>query len=134
MIQTILIVVVAVAVLAVGFIMLTRRDPPIAPSGTSTASEDIDSVVSEPSPVEGTAHLAEADRVTWTEQFNPSSGALGDDARLRLIEDLGLLRAAWCVPLLEQACHQEFAPALRAAAQHALSCCHEQTVKEKPCS
>jgi hypothetical protein len=65
-------------------------------------------------------------RVRWTEQFEPRSGALDDAARLRLINDLGLLRAPWCVPLLVRACEEENDPAHRVAAQLALARCREE--------
>ena len=65
-------------------------------------------------------------RVRWTEQFEPRSGALDDEARLRLINDLGMLRAPWCVPLLVLACEEETDPAHRVAAQLALARCREE--------
>jgi hypothetical protein len=65
-------------------------------------------------------------RVRWTEQFEPRSGALDDEARLRLINDLGMLRAPWCVQLLVRACEEETDPAHRVAAQLALARCREQ--------
>ena len=65
-------------------------------------------------------------RVRWTEQFEPRSGALDDEARLRLINDLGMLRAPWCVPLLVRACEEETDPAHRVAAQLALARCREE--------
>jgi hypothetical protein len=65
-------------------------------------------------------------RVRWTEQFEPRSGVLDDEARLRLINDLGMLRAPWCVPLLVLACEQETDPAHRVAAQLALARCREE--------
>jgi hypothetical protein len=65
-------------------------------------------------------------RIRWTKQFEPRSGALDEQARLRLINDLGMLRAPWCVPLLVQACEEETEPAHRVAAQLALARCREE--------
>jgi hypothetical protein len=65
-------------------------------------------------------------RVRWTEQFEPRSGPLDDAARLRLINDLGMLRASWSVPLLVRACEEETDPAHRVAAQLALARCREE--------
>jgi hypothetical protein len=77
----------------------------------------------------GTERLADRDsgrRIRWTQQFEPRSGSLDDEARLRLINDLGMLRAPWCVPLLVQACEEETEPAHRVAAQLALARCREE--------
>ncbi|HEX3464407.1 MAG TPA: hypothetical protein VHS78_10210 [Candidatus Elarobacter sp.] len=123
---TILVLVVLVA-LAGAFVMLTRRDAAAVPAARNDGlGDEEEGIVSEPVPVNGTAHVAEPDRITWTRQFDPHSGPLDDAARLRLIEDLGMLRASWCVPLLEQACREETDPAHREAAQRALASCGGQ--------
>jgi hypothetical protein len=118
-----ILVVIVIAVLAGAFVLISRRAAAPVPVAERDAPDEVDGIVSEPVPVNGIAHVAEPDRITWTKQFDPSSGALNDDARLRLIEDLGLLRAAWCIPLLEQALQEEADPEHRAAAQRALALC-----------
>jgi hypothetical protein len=130
---TILILVV-VAALAVAFFILTRRDQVAVAANPPTATDDIDGVVSEPTPVNGVVHASGAEGITWTHQFDPSSGTLSDESRLRLIDDLGLLRAPWCIPLLEQACREESDPAHSAAARRALALCRDQDVRDRESS
>jgi hypothetical protein len=122
---TVLIAVMVIA-LAAAFFMLTRRDAVATPPGRSSVAEEADGVVSEPVPVNGTAHLSEPERITWTKQFNPKSGSLDHGTRLCLIHDFALLRAPWCIPLLEQACREERDPAHLAAAQRALEVCQRE--------
>lgn len=119
---TILILVV-VAALAVAFFMLARRDAAAVPVAHAAIADEADGIVSEPVPLNGTAHLRDRGQLTWAKQFDSSSGPLSDEARLALIEDLALLRAPWCIPLLEQACHQESSSSHRIAAQRALALC-----------
>jgi len=120
-----ILVLIVLAVLAAAFFALTRRDTVAVRARDREFSND-DGVVSDPVPLNGTAQVSEPDRITWTKQFDPRSGALDDAARLRLIEDLALLRAPWCVPILEQACREETDPANRNAAQRALTLCREE--------
>ncbi len=72
-------------------------------------------MVSEPVPI--------APQIRWASQLAPSGGTLDDAARLKLIGDLGFLRAAWCVPLLTEAYKEERDPAVRRAALEALEAC-----------
>jgi hypothetical protein len=60
---------------------------------------------------------------SWPQQVHRVNGALDDEARLRLMKDLGMLRAAWCVPILERAAEEESNPELHAAALAALVKC-----------
>jgi hypothetical protein len=60
---------------------------------------------------------------SWPQRAHRVIGALDDEGRLRLIRDLGMLRAAWCVPILEQAAEEESNPELHAAALAALAKC-----------
>jgi hypothetical protein len=60
---------------------------------------------------------------SWPERVHRANGVLDDEARLRLIGDLGMLRAAWCVPILERAAEEETNPELHAAALAALAKC-----------
>jgi hypothetical protein len=43
----------------------------------------------------------------WSRQFDPAGGTLSDEARLKLIADLGLIRADWSEAILEQALNEE---------------------------
>jgi hypothetical protein len=64
---------------------------------------------------------------SWPERVHRANGALDDEARLRLIKDLGMLRAAWCVPILERAAEEETNPDLHLAALAALAKCRRPT-------
>jgi len=69
-------------------------------------------------------HDSEAAReIHWPQRFDPRAATLGDDARLQLLHDLGLLRAGWCVPILRQACEEESSPQHLSAARAALAAC-----------
>jgi hypothetical protein len=48
---------------------------------------------------------------------------MDDEARLRLIRDLGLIQAAWVVPILTQAYKEEREPSHRDAVRQALAAC-----------
>jgi hypothetical protein len=121
---TIFVVVVLVA-LAIGFAVVMRREPPAAAVTAAREDDDMDGIVSEPEPIGNGAHAAPR-VITWVEQFTPRSGTLSDEARLKLINDLGLLRAPWCVPLLARANEEETDPAHRVAVQLALARCREE--------
>jgi hypothetical protein len=115
-----ILVVIVVAVLATVFVVMNRRDY-MLPTAEREVPGDANGVVSEPVPVNVAASGSEPDRITWTKEFDASFGDLDDDARLCLIEDLGLLRAEWCIPLLKRALREETDPKHRAAAQRALA-------------
>ena len=118
-------VVVVLVALAIGFVVLMRRQPPAAVVAAAREDDDIEGIVSEPEPI-GNGARTTTSAITWTQQFEPRSGALSDEARLKLINDLGLLRAPWCVPLLARAYEEETDPAHRVAAQLALARCREE--------
>jgi hypothetical protein len=61
--------------------------------------------------------------ITWPSRLSSGSAPVDDDTRLRLIRDLGLIRAAWVVPILTQAAREEREPAHRDAVQQALAAC-----------
>jgi hypothetical protein len=63
--------------------------------------------------------------ITWTRALD-NSGTLDEDARQKLIADLQLIAAPWCVPLLERAVEEEHHEALRTAAERALEECRRQ--------
>lgn len=116
----------AVALAAVAFVVNGRRQ---TASVAARAFDVGEGLISEPLPTSAMDPERIADKVNilWAKQFEPRSGELSDDVRLRLINDLGLLRAPWCVPLLTQAYAEERDPVLRAAAQIALTRCGEDT-------
>ena len=64
----------------------------------------------------------EAAPITWPQQLSGDS-VLDDDARLQLINDLGVVGAAWCVPLLERAVEEETNETHQHAAERALDAC-----------
>jgi hypothetical protein len=128
-------VVAIIVVLGIAFVVLSRRNGEAVADDSARDPEIEDGVVSEPVPVPATATRSTAVKeevevatatapgaVThWAKQFEPRSGTLDDAARLKLINDLGMLRAPWCVPLLKRAYEEESDPANRVAAQAALS-------------
>jgi hypothetical protein len=135
-------VVAIIVVLGIAFVVLSRRSGEAAPDDSARDPEIEDGVVSEPVPVPATATRATVVKAEvafatatasdkarrWSKQFEPRSGTLDDAARLKLINDLGMLRASWCVPLLERACEEEIDPANHAAAQAALARCRDEAV------
>ena len=121
-----IIVILVVVGVVVAAISLMKRDA--VPVGTSRREDVSDSVMIEPVPVFDEAVPDEpAPEIRWAQQFASRSGALDDAARLKLINDLGILRAPWCVELLEQASVEETESALRVAVQLALARCREKT-------
>lgn len=63
--------------------------------------------------------------ITWTTALG-SDTALDDAAREKLLGDMQLIGAAWCVPLLERAVEEERDQTLRDAAVRALETCRRQ--------
>jgi hypothetical protein len=141
----ILFVAAIIVVLVIAFVVLSRRSSAAPSDDSARDSEMEEGVVSEPVPVAATAPRAtivkaevEAAVATapgfgrrWTTPFEPRSGSLDEAARLRLIRDLGMLRAEWCVPLLEQAYEEETGLALRVAVQGALERCRQGVASER---
>ena len=113
---SLLILLAGLAIVAIAVLALTRRG----------ASEETAAVVAGAPPVldyEGEARLVPRDpEITWPKLLTPTS-ALDEEARLRLINDLALVRAPWCVPILQKAFEEEQAPANRDAALAALKSC-----------
>lgn len=136
---------VVLAVILIGLIRSSRR-PPVAVA--APRDEFVDGVVSDPVPVEarraatepsyvpspsvmgasaavaGDAPVpsapSEPRRMRWSRQFDPPGGTLSDEARLRLIGDLGLVHADWSDAILEQALLEEMDPVYLSAAHAAL--------------
>jgi hypothetical protein len=71
------------------------------------------------------AHGAE---ITWPGLLGSSADQIDDDARLRLIRDLGLVRAAWVLPILTQAYKEEREQPHRDAVRQALAGCEHPDV------
>ena len=122
--------IVAIIVILVGiavvFAAMTLMKGEAVPVGASRDDGVSDAVISEPVPVfDEAVPIESAPEIRWAQQFASRSGALDDAARLKLINDLGILRAPWCVDLLEQASTEETEPALRVAVQLALARCRD---------
>jgi hypothetical protein len=138
----ILFVAAIIVVLVIVFVVLSRRSSAAPSDDAARDSEMEEGVVSEPVPVAATAPRAtivkaEGEVATatasgtaprWAKQFEPRSRILDDASRLRLINDLGMLRAAWCIPLLERAWEEETDPTNKIAARQALARCHGEAM------
>jgi hypothetical protein len=141
---SLILIIVGVAVIAFGVFAAMRRSAgvgvPVVPRRTVAApppQPEPFNVVEDPPAVEEIALDNDVEEIVpavvpitpaapvpmWPQRVQPDAGALDDEARLRLINDLGLLRAAWCLPILEEACVQETDPALHDAAVAALARC-----------
>jgi hypothetical protein len=116
----IIIVVIGLAVIGV----LTSRKVPVAVGGDD--AEFVMDPEAWPGDDGSEARLIPRDpEITWPSRL--SSGApMDDDARLRLIRDLGLIRAAWVVPILTQAAQEERKPEHRDAVRQALAACEQR--------
>jgi len=121
-------------VIIVGAVVMTRRRAsrravPVAVPVAAQPRADVAFDVGVPEAADDLAdEVAIAEAVvlpspSWPEQVHGANGTLDDEARLRLIGDLGMLRAAWCVPILERAAAEETNPDLHAAALAALAKC-----------
>jgi hypothetical protein len=131
MLLAVVLIVLGLAII-VGWNLLTRRRgspaavrvpvPAAAPPRADVAFDvDVPSAVDElPDEVPILESVA---LPSWPERVHRANAALDDEARLRLIGDLGMLRAAWCVPILERAAEEETNPDLHAAALAALAKC-----------
>jgi hypothetical protein len=141
---------VVLCVIVVAFIRSSGHEP----VATTTAPPEFeDGVVSDPVPmprrstladepayvptssvVGATARLAgessdaaapaEPRRMRWSRQFVPAGSTLSDEGRLKLIADLGLIRADWSDAILEQALNEETDAAHVAAVRSALKRAH----------
>jgi hypothetical protein len=122
---------VVVVLGAIAFIMNGRRQAaPVAPHVFNDFEEGLAGEPPSHSPIEpsriAVSSVVDETHPRWTKQFEPRSGGLSDEARLRLIKDLGLLRAPWCVPLLTQAYEEEADSVHKVAAKVALARCREE--------
>jgi hypothetical protein len=139
---SIVIVIVAIAVVAIGFYMFSRRGGPV---GVTVSTLPASSYAPPPAPGEavivgdvipidanepfaeaaisamGAAAAPHHATIHWARRFEPRDGAFDDATRLSLIRDLGIVRAPWGVPLLTQAYEEEPAVEHRRAALRALA-------------
>jgi hypothetical protein len=129
MMTLVVVIVVAIVVVAAGVAISQRLGR--APAGVRvrqvlpTHPEPV--AVADPPPQpeeeEDPAPVVAAPAITWTAQLN--STPLDDTARERLIDDLAMLRAAWCVPLLAKAYDEEVLASHRRRALVALANCEQ---------
>jgi hypothetical protein len=116
---------IGIAIVVIAVVALTRRG----------ANDDAAAVVVTEAPLvlvddEGEAVIVPRDpEITWPQLVARDSTRLDDEARLRLINDLALVRAPWCVPILQRASEEERDPANREAALDALAACDPGTVR-----
>lgn len=132
---SIAIIVIALAVVAVAFYLISQRGSPV---GVAASSPDTSSyappaapgeavIVGDVMPIASNEPFAEATlaaapaTIRWARRFEPRDGAFDDATRLSLIRDLGIVRAPWGVPLLTQAYEEEPAAEHRRAALRALA-------------
>ena len=127
----IIFVAAVIVVLVVAFVVLTRRGSagPVAQQAPDVGLED--GVVSDPVPVDAMRprtnivkrEIGDVGDVTvsWAAQFASRHGPLDASARRKLIDDMDMLGASWCVPLLERAAGEEADPVIRDAAATALN-------------
>jgi len=114
------IIVIVVGVIIVGFVTSRRRteDELVSLSPLEPAPWPID---------DGSeARLVPRDpEIGWPSRLGSASGPMDDEVRLRLIKDLGLIHAAWVVPILTQAYKEEREPSHRDAVRQALAACEQ---------
>jgi hypothetical protein len=112
------IIVIVVGVIVVGFVTSRRR--------TEDEAVPVSPLEPAPWPIDdgSEAHLVPRDpEITWPSRLGSAAGPMGDEARLRLIKDLGLIHTAWVVPILAQASKEECEPAHLDAVRRALAAC-----------
>jgi len=121
-------IVVAIIVVVIGLAIigvLTSRKAPVGDAG-----DDAQFVMDpEAWPGDGGSQarlIPREPEITWPSRLSSGTAPMADDARLRLIRDLGLIRAAWVVPILTQASNEEREPAHRDAVRQALAACDTQ--------
>jgi len=112
------IIVIVVGVVIVGFVTSRRR--------TEEDMVSVSPLEPAPWPIDdgSEAHLVPRDpEIRWPSRLGSTAGLMDGDARLRLIRDLGLIRAAWVVPILAQAYKEEREPSHLDAVRQALAAC-----------
>jgi hypothetical protein len=143
MTATIVMVVVVVAIALAAVVLVMRapgRDtavvlPPAAPLTATDAlaafsetspparrADDAASVdIATPALSEASTAAIASTPLGWTTLVTEDQSVLDADARIRLLADLGIVRAPWCVPILIRAYDEERDPAVRRAVLVALS-------------
>jgi flagellar basal body-associated protein FliL len=104
-----LVVLAVVAIAIVNIFLQQRRSPREVPESAPAVSE--------------AAAPAEEQTITWTAQL--TAATLDEAARLRLIDDLVLLRDTYSVALLRLAREEERSPHMRSRITEALAACGE---------
>lgn len=66
-----------------------------------------------------------APQVPWTQRIDDSAVDLDANAKIELIERLGLIGAPWCEEILKQADTEEDEPTIRRAIAFALADCRQ---------
>lgn len=122
-------IVVALLVLALVALAISIRFAR-RPASRDEADDRLDVLAVSPVPVADAVSAmpeviedVEEPTITWTTQF--SAATLDEAERLRLIDDLVMLRAAWSVTLLRRAHEEERATQVRARIVEALDACGE---------
>jgi len=119
------IIVIVVGVVIVGFVTSRRR--------TEDDAVTIASLEAAPWPIDdgSEARLVPRDpEITWPRRLGSSSASMDDEARLRIIRDLGFIHANWVVPILAQAYAEETAVDHRKSALKALAACEDPVARE----
>lgn len=114
-----IVILCAVAALGAYVLLAARRERAVPAPSSEAADENVDVLAALTADREISAPVT----IAWPQHFAARSGALDDDARLQLIDDLGLVRSAWCVPLLIRAYDEEPEAGHRRAALTALAAC-----------
>jgi hypothetical protein len=121
--NALIIILIGIAIVVIVVLALTRRG---AKNEAAVVAAEAPIVLDD----EGEAVIVPRDpQITWPQLFAPASGSLDDEARLRLINDLALVRAPWCVPILRKAYEEERDPIRREAAIDALAACDPDPVR-----
>jgi hypothetical protein len=119
------IIVIVVGVIVVGFVTSRRR--------TEEDAVTLSPLEPAPWPIDdgSEARLVPRDpEIRWPSRLGAASGPMDDDARLRLIRDLGFIHANWVVPILAQAYAEETAISHRKSALKGLAACEDPIARE----
>ncbi len=122
-VAAIIVITLALALMAIPLGRRKAVSPGSQPGRGANAPEDRPEASSEWDDETETRVIPREPAITWPTLLDPRSTTLDNAARLRLIEDLAVVHASWCVPILQQAYEEERDPALRGAARDALIAC-----------
>jgi hypothetical protein len=123
-------IVVAIIIVVIGLAVIGVLTSRKVPAGVGDDAEFTMDPEAWPGDDGSEARLIPRDpEITWPSRLSSGSAPMEDDARLRLIRDLGLIRAAWVVPILTQASKEEREPAQREAVRQALAACEHSDAR-----